>query len=262
MRIQAGWSFRKGQGSFPVNDEWTTARKELAPSGRIRAAINRANTVLVQVDPVTGIASGVTIDLARALAARLDVPVDLIEFDRAGKVFEALGNSQWDIAFLAIDLARVKNIEFTPPYVIIEGTYAVPENSSITSVTEVDRPGNSIAVVQGSAYDLFLTRTLKSASILRVDSGEAAFDSGAAGTTAVAGVKQALLALMKKRSGFRMLEPPFMEIRQAMGTPKGRPAAAAYLTKFIEEMKASGFVADALKRAGQGSATIAPPAKD
>jgi polar amino acid transport system substrate-binding protein len=245
-----------------MTDERISARNELAPSGRLRVAINRGNGVLVQVDPASGGATGVTVDLARALATSLAVPVELIDFDRAGKVFEALRKNRWDVAFLAIEPVRAKEIDFTPPYVIIEGNYVVPQTSHIASNAEIDSPGNRIAVIQGSAYDLFLTRTLKSASLVRVDSGEAAVDSLVGGGAAVGGVKQALLALMKRCAGLRIIEPPFMEIRQAMGIPKGRPAGLTYLKTFIEEMKASGFVAASLRRAGQLDVKIAPLEKE
>ena len=141
--------------------------RDLAPTGKLRAAINLGNMVLAQKDPASGELRGVTADLARELGRRLGLPVELVPFDAAGKVFDALKNGVWDIAFLAIEPVRAAEIAFTAPYVIIEGVYMVPTNSSLRTVEEVDRDGVRIAVNKGSAYDLFLTRTLKHAQLVR-----------------------------------------------------------------------------------------------
>jgi polar amino acid transport system substrate-binding protein len=234
-------------------------KNSLVPTGRLRAAINRGNAVLVQSNPKTGAPTGVTVDLAHALAKRLSLPLELVLFDAAGAVFEALKRDAWDIAFLAIDPVRATEIEFTSPYVIIEGNYAVPTASRLNSLADIDKPENRIAVVGGSAYDLHLTRTIKSAKLLRsanADSSIAKFLDEK--LEAIAGVKKALLNYIAGHPGLRMIEPPFMQIKQAMGTPHGRAAGAAYVKAFIEEMKASGFVAASLKRGGQEDATIAP----
>ena len=136
-------------------------RSELAPSGKLRAAINFGNPVLAQKDPATGEPSGVSVDLARELGRRLGVPVELVTFDAAGKVFDALKTGAWDVAFLAIDPARASEIAFTAPYVVIEGTYLVPADSPLRTIGDVDREGVRVAVGNKSAYDLYLTRTLK-----------------------------------------------------------------------------------------------------
>ncbi|MBV9557644.1 MAG: ABC transporter substrate-binding protein [Pseudolabrys sp.] len=237
--------------------------KDLAPTGKVRAAINLGNQVLAQKDAATGQPKGITPDLTRELGKRLGVPVELVPFDAAGKVFEAAKHGQWDIAFLAIEPVRAAEIEFTEPYVIIEGTYLVHANSPLKTVADVDRPGIKIAVGQGAAYDLYLTRTLKNATLIRAQGGGAvgildAFDKDK--LDAAAGVRQALVTASQKRTDVRVMDDKFMEIRQAMGTPKGRLAGAKYLNAFIEELKASGFVADALKRSGQ-SATVPPASK-
>ncbi len=147
--------------------------KDLAPTGKVRAAINLGNQVLAQKDPATGEPKGITPDLARELGKRLGVPVQLVPFDAAGKVFEAAKSGQWDIAFLAIEPVRAAEIEFTEPYVIIEGTYLVHVNSPLKSVGDVDRAGIKIAVGRGAAYDLYLTRTLKNATLIRAEGGGA-----------------------------------------------------------------------------------------
>ncbi|MBS0246229.1 MAG: transporter substrate-binding domain-containing protein [Proteobacteria bacterium] len=235
--------------------------KSLAPRGRLRAAINRGNAVLVQSNPATGTLTGVTIDLARALGERLSVPVDHVVFDAAGKVFEALKRHEWDVAFLAVDLVRAAEIAFTAPYVIIEGNYMVRTDSLLKTGDEVDRAGNRIAVATGSAYELFLTRSIKAATLVRSPHGAGSMATFERDRLEVAaGVRQALQNYMASHTGLRILEPPFMAIHQAMGTPGDRRAGVEYLRSFVEEMKASGFIAESLKRAGQGDAAIAPPA--
>jgi len=237
------------------------AVKSLAPTGRLRAAINRGNAVLVQADPATGAPTGIAVDLAHALGERLSVPVDHVIFDAAGKVFEALERQAWDVAFLAVDPVRAAEIAFTAPYVIIEGSYMVRNDSPLQSSADVDRAGNRIAVAAGSAYELHLSRAIKAASLVRLPNGNqamAAFERQK--LEVIGGVRQALQNHMASNPGLRILEPPFMTIHQAMGTPRDRTAGAEYLKAFIEEMKASDFVSDSLKRAGQADATVAPAA--
>jgi polar amino acid transport system substrate-binding protein len=230
--------------------------KELAPTGTLRASINLGNIVLAQGTPDNP--SGVTVDLARELAKRLGVPVAFSCFDAAGKSFESMKAGKSDIVFLAIEPVRAAEVAFTAPYVIIEGVYVVPKDSKLTSPADVDRAGVRISVNKASAYDLFLSRTIKNAAIVRSESGADTFLKDK--LEVVAGVKQPLVAFVKENPNLRMIEPRFMEIQQAMGTAKGRDAGHRYIKAFIEEMKASGFVADALKRSNQPDAAVAPPA--
>jgi polar amino acid transport system substrate-binding protein len=235
--------------------------KELAPTGKLRAAINFGNSVLAQKD-AAGAPVGISPDLARELGKRLGVPVELVTFEAAGKVFEGLKTNAWDIAFFAVEPVRAAEVEFTAPYVIIEGTYMAAKDSPLKVIADVDRPGIRIAVGVGSAYDLFLTRTIKNATIVRAHTG-----GGSAmielyrkeKLDVVAGVKQPLVDYAKNNPDMRVMDGHFQEIQQAMGTPKGRLAGARYLRAFVEDMKASGFVAGALKRSNQ-DATVAPPA--
>jgi polar amino acid transport system substrate-binding protein len=234
---------------------------ELAPSGTLRAAINFGNTVLAQRDPAGGAPRGVSGELARELARRLGVPIDYVTFDAAGKVFEAAKAGAWDIAFMAIDPVRSEGIAFTAPYVVIEGIYVVPGNSPLRSNEDVDRDGVRIAVARGSAYDLYLTRAIKNAKLVREPSGPEALKLFLKDKLeAAAGVKQPMVAFAKEHPDLRVIPGRFMAIEQAMGTIKGRDAGARYLRGFVEEMKSSGFVANALKASGQGDATVAPPA--
>jgi polar amino acid transport system substrate-binding protein len=235
---------------------------QLAPSGKLRAAINFGNSVLAQKDPATGEPKGITPDLARELGRRLGVPVELVTYDAAGKVFDAVKTGAWDIAFVAIEPVRAAEIEFSAPYVIIEGTYMVPKDSALKAIADVDKSGVRIAVGLKSAYDLYLTRTIKNATIVRATAGggRAMIDMFANDKLEVAaGVRQPLLAYAKDHPEMRVMDGHFMEIQQAMGTPKGRMAGARYLRSFIEDVKASGFVADAINRSYQ-SVAVAPPA--
>jgi polar amino acid transport system substrate-binding protein len=233
--------------------------KELAPSGRLRAAINLGNAVLAQGTPQD--LKGVTVDLSRELASRLGLPLDLVPFDAAGKVFEALKAGAWDVAFIAIEPARAAEIEFSPPYVLIEGTYMVRADSPLKVIEDVDKAGIRISVGRGSAYDLFLTRTLKGAELVRSPSGGCCSMVEmflADKLDVVAGVRQQLEPFAIPGSGLRVMDGRFQVIRQAMAVPKGRMAAAAYIRGFVEDVKASGFVKAGLDRSGQTAAAVAP----
>ena len=235
------------------------ARSDLAPTGTLRAAINFGNPILAAKDPATGEPRGVSVDLSRELARRLGVPVQFVFYDAAGKVVEGLKSGAWDVAYVAIDPARAKDISYSGPYVVIEGAYLVPQGSPIRSNAEVDREGVRVAVGAGSAYDLFLSRNLKHAKIVRAPTSPTVVDLFVAQKLEVAaGVKQQLEADARRIPGLRLLEGRFMVINQAMGTPRGRDAGARYLREFVEEMKASGFVANALQRHRIEGAAVAP----
>ncbi len=233
--------------------------KDLAPTGRLRAAINLGNAVLAQGTPQEP--RGITVDLSRELARRTGLPLDLVTFDAAGKVFEALKASAWDIAFIAIEPARATEIDFSPPYVLIEGTYMVRADSPLKAIEDVDKAGIKIAVGRGSAYDLYLTRTLKAAELVRSPTGGCCSMVEmflADKLDVVAGVRQQLEPFAKPDSGLRVMDGRFQVIRQAMAVPKGRTAAAAFVRSFVEDVKASGFVKAALDRSGQTAAAVAP----
>ncbi|ANN79066.1 ABC transporter substrate-binding protein [Bordetella flabilis] len=232
------------------------------PTGTLRASINVGNPILARRDAASGEPAGVSIDLARAFAERLGVPLELVVFDSAGKSVDAVTAEQADIGFFAIDPLRGQGIAFTDAYVLIEGAYLVRDESPLRDRAEVDRAGHRVTVGKGSAYDLYLTRELKQAQILRAPTSPAVVDTFLAeGTEVAAGVKQQLEADMRRLPGLRLLPGSFMVIRQAMGLPKGRGEAAAdVLRAFVEEMKASGFVAEALRRHGIEGAAVAPPA--
>lgn len=235
-------------------------RQAFAPSGKLRASINLGNPILAGRHASSGEPFGVSIDLARALGDRLGLEVQLVVFDTANQSVEAVRGEQADIGFFAIDPLRGEGIAFTPPYVLIEGSYVVPEASAIQANEEVDRPGVRVTVGKGSAYDLFLSRTLQAAEIVRAPSSPAVVEVFVEQKLEVAaGVKQQLQTDLARFPGHRMLPGRFMVIQQAMGLPQSRGAEAAQaLAAFVQEMKASGFMDEALARHGIQGASVAP----
>ena len=239
------------------------AVSDLAPTGKLRAVINFGNPILARKDEATGEPSGVSVDLARELAKRLGVAVELVTVASAGDAVERLASGRVDVGFFAIDPARAATTAYTAPYVQIEGSYLVRKDSPIRTNGDVDREGIRIAVGNKSAYDLFLTRELKKAKIERAPTSPIVVDYFLEqGLDAAAGVKQQLEIDAKRVGNVRLLPGRFMVINQAMGMARDKEAGAQYLTAFIEEMKASGFVADALARHKIEGATVAPPGGD
>ncbi|WP_086383951.1 transporter substrate-binding domain-containing protein, partial [Caballeronia sordidicola] len=210
--------------------------------------------------PATGRPFGVSVDLAMEFGKRLGVSVELVVFDAAGKSVEAVTNEEADFGFFAIDPVRGASIAFTAPYVLIEGFYLVRDESMIRENADVDRAETRVAVGKGSAYDLYLTRELKQAEIVRAPTSPTVVQTFVEQNLEVAaGVKQQLEADAAKTPGLRLLNERFMVIQQAMGTPKSRgAAAAAYLADFLEEVKVSGFVESALKKHRIAGASVAP----
>ena len=231
-----------------------------APGGTLRASINVGNPILARMDAAGGEPAGVSVDLAREFARRLGVPLELAVFEKAAASVDAVRSERADLGFFAIDPARSEGLQFTAPYVLIEGSYLVPQASAVTENAQVDRPGQRISVGSGSAYDLFLTRELGHAEIVRRAGAPPALAAVRAGEVEVAaGIRQVLEAEARRAPGVRVLPGRFMVIQQAMGTPASRGAAAGeLLAAFVEELKASGFVAGALQRHGIDGAIVAP----
>ena len=229
---------------------------DLAPTGVMRTALNLGNPVLVQ--GTAAAPRGVTVDIANEIAARLGVVAEFRCFGAARESFEATVAGQADICFLAIEPARAAEIAFTAPYVLIEGVYAVPRESPLVTVADVDGEGVRIGVKHGSAYDLFLTRTLRHATVVRGTEGTEAF--AAANLDVAAGVREPMTEFVAAHPQYRLIEGRFMEIPQAVGTLKAkRQETTRFLHGLVEELKATGMVADALRRSGQ-TAPVAPPA--
>ena len=252
--LAGGCATAPADGSAPAE-----ARASLAPGGKLRAAINFGNPILAARDPATGEPRGVSVDISRELARRLGVPVEFVLYDAAGRVVDGLKAGAWDVGYVAIDPVRGEGIAFSPAYVVIEGAYLVRNDSPLQRNEEVDVPGRRVAVGRGSAYDLFLTRELKRATLVRVPTSPQVVDEFLAQKLDVAaGVKQQLEMDAKRVQGVRLLPGRFMVINQAMATPRDRTAGAAYLRTFIEDLKRAGFVADALARHRIEGASVAP----
>jgi polar amino acid transport system substrate-binding protein len=237
----------------------SSIRAAFTPTGSLRAAINLGNPILAQPTDDGGV-RGVSVDLAGEFARLLGVDLDLVVVDAAGKSVDVVAAEQADIGFFAIDPVRGADIAFSAPYLLIEGCYLVRDSSTIRTNDEVDHAGNRVVVGKGSAYDLYLTRTLRHAHIERSPTSPTVIDTFLErGADVAAGVRQQLEADALRHGGLRLLDGRFMVIRQAMGVPKRRGSeAAVFLARFVEHMKASGFVAAALARHGIGGAFVAP----
>ncbi|MGF6741043.1 ABC transporter substrate-binding protein [Paraburkholderia atlantica] len=234
--------------------------KALTPTGTLRASINVGNPILASRDPQSGEPTGVSVDLARAFAQRLGVSLELVVFDAAGKSVEAVSDERADFGFFAVDPKRGETIAFTAPYVLIEGFYLVRDDSPIRTNDEVDQPHNRVAVGNGSAYDLFLSRELKAAQIVRAPTSPTVVQTFLEQTLEVAaGVKRQLESDAAKTGGLRLLDERFMVIRQAMGVARSRgEMAAEALREFVADMKRNGFVAEGLERHRILGASVAP----
>jgi polar amino acid transport system substrate-binding protein len=234
--------------------------QQFAPAGRLRASINLGNPILANRDPKSGLPFGVSIDLAHQFAKFLGIELDLVVFDSAGKSVDGVVNGAADIGFFAIDPLRGVDIAFTAPYVLIEGAYLVRADSPINNNSQVDDSKNRVVVGNGSAYDLYLTRELRNAHIVRAPTSPTVVDLFMRESLEVAaGVRQQLEADMKRFTGLRLLPGRFMQIQQAMGVPKSYGKEASdVLEAFVASMKSSGFVGQSLKKYGIEGASVAP----
>jgi len=234
--------------------------RSFAPTGRLRATINIGNPILASRHPQSGEVSGVSVDLAQGWADQLGVPLELIVVETAAASVDRVARDESDIGFFAIDPKRGEGVDFTEPYLLIEGCYLVRNDSPITTNEAVDQPGLRVVVGQGSAYDLFLSRELKAASIERAPSSPAVVEHFlATGADVAAGVKQQIADEATRLGGLRLLPGRFMQIRQAMGCPKSRGEAAAQaLRDYIDQAKAAGGVARSLERHGVQGVSLAP----
>jgi polar amino acid transport system substrate-binding protein len=239
-----------------------TVRADLASTGTLRAGINYGNFILATRDRRSGESRGVAIDLTGELARRLGVPVTLVDYDSVAAMVDAAKTGAWDIAFLGIDPARAGDIAFTAAYLQIEATYLVPAASRLRAAAEVDDVGVRVAAPARANYELYLSRSLERARLVRAPTPDAAFDLLVAGEVeALAGLRQALLGLAPKLPGSRLLDGQFMAVQQAVGMPRGREAGLAYLREFVEDAKASGLVARAIERTGARGVSVAPSAR-
>jgi polar amino acid transport system substrate-binding protein len=244
-----------------MTDSTSDARSALAPTGTLRVALNMSNVLLTATDPVTGEPCGLAADLGRELGQRLGVPVALLPYPNPGALADAAPTGVWDVGFLGAEPQRAQAIDFTAAYVEIEATYLVPPGSPLQAIAAVDRPGIRIAVPDRSAFELYLTRSLQYAQLVRVPGADHAFTRFVAEQLdALAGLRPRLVTDHDALPGSRILEGNFTAVQQAAGTPKGRPAGARYLCAFIEDIKATGLVARMIAKHHVRGLTVAPPA--
>ena len=237
------------------------ARAELTPTGKLRVGVNMSNFLLTRTDEKTGQPAGVAVDLGRELGRRLGVPVEIIPYPNPGALADAAPSGAWDVGFLGAEPQRANEIDFTAAYVEIEATYLVPAGSSLRSIADVDRDGIRIAVPTKSAYELYLTRSLKNAKLVHEKGADNAFKRFVDDKLdALAGLKPRLVTDCDKLPGSRIIEGRFTAVQQAVGTPKGRNAAAQYLREFVEDIKASGLVANTIEANGVRGLTVAAKA--
>ncbi len=228
-----------------------TLMTELAPTGKLRAGMNLGNTLFTTRDPVSGELRGVAADLMRELASRLGVPVDFVVHATPGEVADAADRGTWDVAVLAIEAARARTIAFSPAMTEIEASYVVHKASLLRSVGQIDTAGVRISAAEKAGYQLFLTRTLRNATVVHAKGFQGSIDLfNERQADALAGLKPALLDAMDRIPEGRMLEGPFMTVNHGLGVPLDRPVAAEYVKAFVMEMNASGFVARAIARNG------------
>lgn len=238
----------------------SAVRTELAPSGTLRVGLNHGNFLLVtpgsRADP-----RGVAPDLARELSRRLGVPLAFVNYDTAGKMADAAATGAWDVAFLGAEPQRAGEIAFTAAYLEIPSTYLVPAGSTLRSIADVDRAGVKIAVAAKAAYDLWLSRNIKHATLVRAEGIDASYDIFVSQRLdALSGLKPRLVSDAERLPGSRILEGQFTAVQQAVGTPRSREAGAKYLRGFVEDAKASGLVAKAIEENGVRGVSVAPPA--
>ena len=236
-------------------------RADLAPTGKLRAAINYGNFILATKDKATGESTGVAIDLANELAQRLGVPLEIVAYDLVAVMVDAAPTNAWDIAFLGSDPAREVVMSFTAAYLEIEATYLVAERSRLRNASEVDTKGLRVSAPARANYELYLTRNLKNADLVSAESTDAAMQLLATGKVdALAGLTQGLIGVAAKLPNTRMLEGRFMGVQQSIAVPKGRDAGLRYLRSVVEEAKASGLVARAIAKTGARGVSVAPKA--
>jgi polar amino acid transport system substrate-binding protein len=234
---------------------------QLAPTGVLRAGINMSNFLLVSGASPSGDPQGVAPDMARAIADRLRVPVAYVTFPRPGHLADAAEDDVWDISLIGAEPARAKKIAFTAAYAEIASTYLVPAGSPLRTIEEVDRPGIRIAVTDRTAYELWLSRNIKHAELVKSQSLDAAFEQFTAEKLdALAGLRPRLLKDVENLPGARILDGQFSAVQQAVGTLRTHEAGAAFLRGFVEEAKASGLVASLIERHKIQGLSVAPPA--
>ena len=259
LALTLALGFLPGVIETPYAQQAPDARvADLVQTGKVRVGIGLAPAIATK-DPTTGELRGTGIDLGRALAARIGVKLEPVEYPSPPKTLEGLSTGAWDVAFLGVDPTRLGQVDFSPPYLQVDYTYLVPAGSSVREVGDADQPGIRIAVTRNSVGDVALTRILKRAELQRVDTAAAGLEALRGGTVDVlASDRPNLLHLSVGLPGSRVLEDRYHSFYLAMVVPKGQPGRHAYISEFIEEAKASGLVKQTVERAGLRGVQVAP----
>ena len=235
------------------------AKQELAPAGKLRVGLNYGNFLLVLKDNPDGSPRGIAPDLGRALGKRLGVPVEFVRFKQAGHLADGVRDDKCDVGFLGAEPQRANEIAFTKAYLEIPVTFLVPAGSKIRAIADVDREGVRISVSARSAYDLYLSRTLKHAKLLRVEGIDASYEQFKKdGLEVLAGLKPRLVSDAEKLPGSRVLDGQVTGVQQAVGTTRSRASGAKYLSEFVEDIKKTGLVAKTIEKHGVKGVTVAP----
>jgi polar amino acid transport system substrate-binding protein len=236
-------------------------RSEIAPTGKLRVGANMSNFLLTAKDAATGAPRGLVVDLGHELGKRLGLPVEIVPFPNPGALADAAGQNVWDVGFIGAEPQRAKEIDFSPAYVEIEAVYLVPQGSPLKTIADVDKPGIRVITNERAAYELWLSRNLKHAKLITEKGADSAFKRFVEEKLdALAGLKPRLTTDRDKLPGSRILDGRFTAVQQAIGNPKGRDTAAAYLREFVEDVKASGLVAKLIEKNGVRGLTVAPKA--
>jgi len=234
--------------SSPATQASDAVRRELAPTGVLRAGMNLQNNLFTVKDSA-GELQGVAVDVLQELGRRLGVPVQYVMYETPGKVADDAAGGKWDAAVLAIEQTRAATIDFSPAMTAIEATYLVPQGSRFTQVSQLDSPGTRIAVNEKAGYDLYLTRTLKQAQLVRGKNTADTFAVfGSQKLDAIAALRPQLLENQHRVPGSRLLDGGFMTVNHGVGVPRGRSAGAAWMRAQVEDLNRSGFVARAIER--------------
>ena len=234
-------------------------RASLAPTGKLRVGLNFGNFLLTRKPAPGGEPGGIAPDLGREIARRAGLAIEFVHYDQAGKLADGGKAGDWDVAFLANEPVRAQEIDFSPSYLEIETSYLVPAGSPIRTIDDVDREGVRIAVSDRAAYDLYLSRSLKHAKLVRAEGIEGSYQLWVKEKLdALAGLKPRLVADAEKHPGSRVLDGRLTAVQQSIGTPKGRDTAAQYLREFVAEAKASGLVAKVIEANGVRGVSVAP----
>ena len=233
-------------------------KQELAPSGTLKIGLNYQNFLLVLGDGPDGLPRGIAPDLGRELAKRIGLPVEYVKFDAAGKLFDAVKSAQCDVGFLGAEPQRADEVSFTSAYLEIPVTFLVPAGSPIRTLADVDRQGIRVSVSERSAYDLYLTRNLKHAQLVRAKGIPASYDLFMSQKLeALGGLKPKLVEEQARTPGSRILDGQITGVQQSIACPKGRDAAAKYLREFADDVKRSGLVARTIEKHGVKGVSVA-----